>query len=128
MRFKAYKLAAIQEIGKTMKVLRFVFLMLVSTGVHSAAGDQVTTSNEVVGEVRVSANGVVYFVSEDGNWSAPNCPNAKYVYFRSDYVGGDKTYSAALASKVSKTPITFKGVCGDVSGNELYIQINNMTF
>jgi len=101
---------------------------LSSNLLFAAVGDTVATSKEVVGEVRVSKNGVVYFVSEDGDWSAPGCPNAKYVYYLPDYPGGDKTFSAALASKVSKQPISFSGVCGDASGNGQYIQLTYTTF
>jgi len=107
----------------------FIILMLfVSTAISAAVGDTVTTAREAVGEIRVDANGVVYFTSEDKNWSTSGCPNAEYVYFHPSYAGGDKTYSAALASKVSKTPIAFKGTCGDGNGNGRYIQLTYMIF
>lgn len=111
-----------------MRLGFIVLTLLLSAGASAEVGNTVTTSREVVGEIRVDANDVVYFTSDDKNWSAPNCPNAEFVYFHPSYAGGDKTYSAALASKVSKTPIAFKGICGDGNGNGRYIQLTYMIF
>ena len=106
-----------------------LFVLIFSPVISTAAvNDEVTTGKEVIGEVRAQAGGVFYFVSEDGNWNAPNCPNAKYAYFRDSLTIGNEIFSAALASKLSKTPIKFRGICGDEAGNDNYIRINYMIF
>ena len=111
-----------------MKFITVIFALFLSNGISAAVGDDVSTASEVIGEIRVDSKGTVYFTPVDGNWSSSGCPSAVYAYFTPAYEAADMTYSAALASKTSKTPIKFRGVCGDTNGNAQYIQITYMTF
>jgi len=105
-------------------------ILLVSAfNVTAGLGDQATTAREVVGEVRVQNTGTgatYYFVSEDKNWSASVCPNARYAYVSHADMGAKEIYAAALASRVSGKPISFSGTCGP--SHDQYLKINYTLF
>lgn len=96
---------------------------LASAGVN----DSVTTGAEQVGQIHISGN-VYYFQSTDFNWSAPNCPNARYAYISEDQPGAKAMLSVALSAKATKAKIQFSGLCGDTGGSDLYIRITKIIF
>lgn len=110
-----------------MKKAMLTVGLLISSSVYAALGSQVTTSKELVGEISIqnsSSIATYYFKSEDNNWSAPNCPNAIYAFIRESAPGAKAILSTALAAKATNKPIQFGGICGNGSGNDQYIQIN----
>jgi hypothetical protein len=57
-----------------------------------------------------TTNKTIYFETPSGSWSAPGCPNARYVMVRG--IDGFKEMLAiALAAKTTATHVTFFGSC-----------------
>ena len=110
----------------------FVYLCLVVCilsikSVVAGVGDTVTTSEEFVGQIHITG-GTYYFQTKDGNWSVPECPNARYVYMKESDSGVKAMLSVALTAKSSNKPIKFVGTCGDTNGSDIYIQGKTIIF
>ncbi len=106
--------------------MKFTFFALpFCVAVNAAVNDMVTTGAEPLGQVHVSGS-TYYFQSADGNWSAPNCTNARYAYISEEQAGAKAMLSVALSAKATKSPVQFAGLCGDSGGSDIYIRITTI--
>jgi hypothetical protein len=97
---------------------------------HAGPGDMVNTASRVVSEVRIqnTPTAAVYYFTADGGWSAANCSGVVHSYIAENAPGAKAIIAAALASKMSGSPMTFTGICGDPAGDTTYLQIRYTIF
>ena len=106
----------------------FSFFLFASNDVYADIGDHVSTAVKKVGKINIESgqNGATYyFIAEDENWSAANCPNAIYAYIWESDHGSKAILSLALSAKAQGQAIRFEGTCGSGTSDQ-YIKITRI--
>ncbi len=96
----------------------FISLALLLTSILSFA-DTSTGWNKISLIQINDVDAYYYFKTSNGSWGAPECPQAEWVYIRSQEVSvADQMLSAALTAKIAGVNVRFRGTC-DSNGNYL---------
>ncbi|MBL4800726.1 MAG: hypothetical protein JKY45_02460 [Emcibacter sp.] len=72
-----------------------------------------STAQKTIDWMRLRSDQGNYYLVKDGGWGGvPECPGAKYAYIKANINPyADQLLSAALAAKLSNTPVSLWGTC-----------------
>ena len=106
-------------LGEIMKISYAYILIFTNVFMATDLAYAESTAQKTIDWMRLRSDHGNYFLVNDSGWGVPECPSVKYAYIKASINPyANQLLSAALAAKLSNTPVSFWGTC---EGTEYFI-------